>query len=156
MKLKKEVQKYFENSGWFEGRNVKSKFDKIKGFENFPQFLKDFLYEYGDLEVETHKYNKNDVIGIMDFKALAKGYFLVNKYLTEPAYYGGKFTFPIAYYDLDNATLECDAEGKVYMSGDFPCLVSDDFKTGIEKVIMEDYSDTFGWNPETQMWEKDY
>ncbi|SIQ27116.1 SUKH-3 domain-containing protein [Chryseobacterium sp. RU33C] len=156
MKFKKEVQKYFENSGWFEGRNVKSKFDKIKGFENFPQFLKDFLYEYGDLEVETHKYNKNDVTGIMNFKALTKGIYKIDGFLKNPRYYGNTFTFPIAYYLLDNAGLECDADGKVYMSGDFPCLVSDDFKTGIEKVIMEDYSDTFGWNPEIQMWEKDY
>ncbi|THV56520.1 SUKH-3 domain-containing protein [Chryseobacterium candidae] len=156
MKFKKEVQKYFENSGWFEGRNVKSKFDKIKGFENFPQFLKDFLYEYGDLEVKTHKYNKDDVIGIMDFKAINKGIYDIEKCLKRPIKFGDIITFPIAYYDLENASLLCDAEGRVYIVGDYECLVSNDFKTGIEKVIMEDYSDTLEWNPETKQWVEEY
>ena len=151
--FRKEVQEQFKKAGWSSGRNVQTTFNKIKGFEKFPQFLKDFLYEYGGLKLKTlTKYAD----GCLDFNALAKGYFLVNKYLTEPAYYGGKFTFPIAYYDLDNATLECDAEGKIYMSGDFPVLVSDDFKTGIEKVIMEDYSDTLQWNPEIKQWVDEY
>lgn len=30
------------------------------------------------------------------------------------------------------------------------------FKTGIEKVIMEDYSDTLEWNPETKQWVDEY
>lgn len=42
------------------------------------------------------------------------------------------------------------------MDGDFPCLVSKDFKIGIEKVIMEDYSDTLEWNPETKEWVEEY
>jgi len=152
MKFNSKVQKYFENVGWHEGRNIKSKFDKVKGFNKLPQFLKDFLYEYGDLEVETHKYNKNDVTGIMNFKALTKGIYKLDGYLSKPRPYGNVFTFPIAYYDLENASLECDADGKIYMVGDYECLVSNDFKTGIEKVIMEDYSDTLEWNPETKQW----
>jgi hypothetical protein len=156
MKFKSKVQKYFESVGWFEGRNVKSTFDKIKGFENFPQFLKEFLYEYGDLEVETHKYKKNEVTGIMDFKAISKGIYKLDGYLSKPRPYGNVYTFPIAYYPLENASLECDTEGRVYMVGDYECLVSNDFKTGIEKVIMEDYSDTLEWNPETKQWVDEY
>lgn len=36
--FKNEVQDRFENVGWFEGRNQKSKYDKIKWFENFQNF----------------------------------------------------------------------------------------------------------------------
>ena len=43
MKFKKEVQKQFEKAGWFEERNIQSNFNKIKGFEKLPQFLKDFF-----------------------------------------------------------------------------------------------------------------
>lgn len=151
--FRKEVQEQFKKAGWKSGRNIQSVFNKIKGFEKFPQFLKDFLYEYGDLDVKTlTKYTE----GNMDFKAITKGVFKINEYIEKPAYYGNVYTFPIAYYPLENASLECDAEGKIYMVGDYECLVSNDFKTGIEKVIMEDYSDTLEWNPETKQWVDEY
>jgi SUKH-3 immunity protein len=154
--FRKEVQEQFIKAGWFEGRNIKPIFNKIKDFEKFPIFLRLFLYEYGDLKVETHKYNEDDVTAILNFKALKEGYFEIEEYLSHPAYYGGQLTFPIAYYDLDNAVLECDAEGKIYMAGDVPCLVAHDFKTGIEKVIMEDYNNTLQWNPDINQWVDEY
>ena len=43
MKFKDEVQKCFESVGWHEGRDMKSKFDKLKGFDKFPQFFKRFF-----------------------------------------------------------------------------------------------------------------
>ncbi|GGB80263.1 hypothetical protein GCM10007424_20470 [Flavobacterium suaedae] len=153
MQFKTEVQKQFEKAGWFEGRNMKSAFEKLDGFEKFPDFLKEFLYEYGDLIVKTIPTFEG---AVMNFKALTEGGYSINEYLSKPAYYGGKYTFPIAYYPLDNTTLECDAEGRIYMAGDFPCLVSNDFIAGIEKVIMEDYSDTLVWNPETNQWADEY
>ena len=123
---------------------------------NSLSFLRDFLYEYGDLEVETHKYNRNEVTGILDFKAITKGIYNIENCLKKPIKFGDIVTFPIAYYDLENASLLCDAEGRVYMVGDYECLVSNDFKTGIEKVIMEDYTDTLDWNPETKQWVEEY
>jgi hypothetical protein len=52
--------------------------------------------------------------------------------------------------------MECDTKGRIYMVGDVPCLVAEDFKTGIEKVIMEDYNDTLQWNPDTNKWVEEY
>jgi len=51
MEFKKNVQEQFKKAGWFEGRNVKDKVDAIPRLNEFPQIAKDFLYEYGDLEV---------------------------------------------------------------------------------------------------------
>ena len=82
--------------------------------------------------------------------------FKINSYLDSPSPYGNILTFPIAYYHLDVTIMECDAEGKIYMSGDFPALISTDFKEGIEKVIMEDYSDTLQWNPKKKIWIEEY
>ena len=42
------------------------------------------------------------------------------------------------------------------MTDDFYCLVSNDFITGIEKMIMEDYSDMLVWNPQTNQWVDEY
>ena len=153
MKFRKEVQMQFQKAGWHEGRNVKAKFDSIPRFNEYPEFLKAFLYEYGDLEIETLTENAK---GILDLKAIPSG-FLDSSVLENGANFEVELlTYPIAYYALDNTVLICDEKGYVYMDGDFPCLVSKDFKTGIEKVIMEDYSDTLEWNPETKEWVDEY
>ena len=156
MKFKKEVQDLFKKAGWYEGRSIRQKFDAIPRFSEFPEFLKEFLYEYGDVELETYKENQNDPTAILDFKALLKGYFKISEYLDKPSSYGNITTFPIAYYDLDVTVMECDAEGKIYMTGDFPALISTNFKEGIEKIIMEDYSNTLQWNPKKKIWVEEY
>ena len=51
--FREEVQEQFKKAGWFEGRNIKRTLEKVKNFDKLPLFLKEFLYEYGDLEVKT-------------------------------------------------------------------------------------------------------
>ena len=156
MRFRKEVQELFKKAGWYKGRREQAVFDAIPRFNEFPEFLKEFLYEYGNLEVETHKHSEDDVTACLNLKALVSGLYKVENYLDNPRYYGNIQTFPIGDYHLDVTTLECDAEGKIYMSGDFPCLVSNDFIVGIEKVIMEDYSNTLEWNPKKKIWVEEY
>jgi hypothetical protein len=156
MQFRSEVQEQFRKAGWFPKRDVRSKFDKIAGFSSFPGFLKEFLYEYGDLEVPCLDPAHVGVTGILNLKALPSGYFKLNNYLTTPRSFGGNLhTFPIGYYLLDAAALECDANGKVYMVGDFPTLMAASFKEGIERIIMEDYSESLGWDEKKQEWTDD-
>jgi hypothetical protein len=145
----KEVQDQFIKAGWYEGRTVQRNFNKIKNFDRCPLFLQEFLYEYGNLEVKT-LIDSN--AGLLDFKILAKKRYSIANCLKMPRYYGNVYTIPFAFYYLDGATIECDLEGRVYMSGEIPCLISNDFKTGIEKIIMEDYTDIFQWDPENNEW----
>lgn len=152
MKFKKEVQELFKKAGWYEGRNVKEVFDKVSRFNEYPELLKEFLYEYGDLKVET---DTEFAKGILDFTVVSSGFYEIEESLDNPRYYGNIITFPLADYHLDSASLECDSEGRVYMVGDFPTLMSEDFKTGIEKAIMEDYSDTKEWHPDVKEWKEE-
>jgi len=156
MKFKKEVEELLKKAGWYKGRNVKQKFDAIPRFQEFPTFLKEFLYEYGDLNIETYKHKNDRIVAHLDTKALLKGYFDIDAYLDTPSKFNNIMTFPIGYYLLDTAVMECDMEGRIYMTSDFPALMSNDFKTGIQKVIMEDYSNTLEWNPEKKIWVKEY
>jgi SUKH-3 immunity protein len=150
MQFRKEVQEQFKKAGWYIGRSVKEKFDAIPRFNEFPQIAKEFLYEYGDLEVEMLG---NEVKGILKTKVEWLGN--IESYLSNKQYYGNIITFPLAYYDLDNAAMECDASGKIYMSSDGPNLMSNNFKEGIERVIMEDYSNVFWWDDEKQKWSQE-
>lgn len=150
MQFRKEVQEQFRKAGWYLGRSVKEKFDAIPRFNEFPQMAKEFLYEYGDLEVEMLG---TEVKGILRTKIEWLGN--IESYLAVEQYYGNIMTFPLAYYDLDNAAIECDANGKIYMSSDGPNLMSINFIEGIERVIMEDYSDVFWWDDEKQKWSQE-
>jgi SUKH-3 immunity protein len=155
MKFKKEVEDLLRKAGWYPGRSVKEKFDAIPRFNEFPQIAKDFLYEYGDLEIKTHMRTPDDAIGVINTKALLLGYYKINNYLANRRYYGNVMTFPLADYRLDSAAMECDAEGRIYMSSDGPNLMSNNFIEGIERVIMEDYSDVFWWDDEKQKWSQE-
>lgn len=152
MKFRNEVQEQFKKAGWYPGRNVKDKFDAIPRFNEFPQIAKDFLYEYGDLEVEMLG---NNVVGILNTQSSLLKLYDIDSYLTDSRYYGNIITFPLAYYDLDNATIECDTEGRIYVSSDGPNLMSEDFIEGIERVIMEDYSEAFWWDDENGKWSQE-
>lgn len=154
MKFKKEVQELFEKAGWYEGRNVKSVYKKISRFDEYPEFIKEFLYEYGNLKVKTETQFSE---AFLDFRILPQQRYDLGSFLDFPrSDFGNElYTFPIAYYHLDVSLLQCDSKGKVYMAGDFPTLVSEDFKTGIEKVLMEDYSNTKEWHPDIQEWKEE-
>ena len=155
MKFKKEVQELFKKAGWYEGRREKEVFDKIAGLNEYREFLKEFLYEYGNLKVETYKYNSTDVTAYIDFTAIPRGFYSIENTLSKLRYYGNIITFPMADYHLDSTTMECDSQGRVYMAGDYVCLVSEDFKIGVEKIIMEDYSDTKEWHPDVKEWKEE-
>jgi hypothetical protein len=87
---------------------------------------------------------------------LTAGYYKINEYLTRERSYGDHLkTFPFGDYHLDAAAVECDADGKVYMTGDDPCLMADNFKEGIERIIMEDYSQMLVWNKKKKKWTAD-
>lgn len=111
------------------------------------------LFEYGGLNVETYKLTTDEVSGFINLNAIPAGLYHPKTYLEKPRSFGnGVMTFPIGDYHLDSASLEADINGKVYMVSDVPTLMSDDFKLGIEKVMMEDYSDTLKWDFERKTW----
>jgi hypothetical protein len=156
MQFSNKVQEIFKKAGWYPGRNVQEKFDAVPRFNEFPEFVKEFLYEYGDLNVETSTGEDSDVTGTLNLGALISGYFLIDDYLDENASFGIDLkTFPIGDYDLDNAAMECDLDGNIYMSSDFPNHMSSSFQEGIEKVILEDYQDAAVWDVETKQWRTD-
>lgn len=155
MKFRKEVEEQFKKAGWYEGRNLQKKYDKINKFNELPNFLKEFLYEYGDLLVET-SHPKNIFLGTLNLKVVSRKKLKIKTYLEKPSLKGNVFTFPIGYYQNpnDGGTIECDKEGTIYIMGEYPLILSDNFKEGIEKIIMENYLDTLEWNPFHETWDE--
>ncbi len=93
MKLKEEVENRFKKAGWFPGRNIESKFNSISKLDTYPNFAKEFLKQYGDLNVET---NISTGKIYLDFTPIFSGFFKPNS-LIENSPYGGMKTYAIAY-----------------------------------------------------------
>lgn len=155
MKFKKEVQEQFRKAGWYEGRNLKKKYDKINGFHELPDFLKEFLYEYGDLLVETNDPN-NTFTGTLNLKAVSRKRLKIKTYLQKPSLEGNVLTFPVGFYQNTHFlyTVECDKTGAIYLMGEFPAKFKTSFKKGIEKIILEDHSG-LDWDYQDQIWEEE-
>jgi hypothetical protein len=155
MKFRKEVQEQFKKAGWYEGRNLQKKFDKIKNFKELPSFLKEFLYEYGDLLVQTYDPEKK-FNATFNLKAVPRKKLKIRSYLAGPNLPGNILTFPVGEYQQSHYpyTIECDKMGAIYLIGEFPAKFETNFKEGIEKIMMEDHSDSLDWDEQNKVWIK--
>jgi hypothetical protein len=152
MKFRKEVQEQFKKAGWYEGRNLLKRYHKINKFNELPSFLQEFLCGYGGLLVETNDPN-NTFSGTLNLKRKLK----IKSYLLRPSLEGNVITFPIGYYQNphDPGAVECDKTGAIYLIGEFPAKFETNFKEGIEKIMMEDHSDSLSWDEQNKVWIKD-
>lgn len=156
MKFIDKVQEQFKKAGWEESRNVSEKYRNagILRFESFPIFLKEFLFEYGDLIVEEINPSKSKVINKLKLGTEYAGYEEEEDYKSDIEIYGKKM-FPFGFYDPDCYMIACDSDGKVYMLGDYTFRISDNFREGIEILITDDTSkDYFQFEEETGKWVK--
>lgn len=141
MKFTEKVQKQFQLAGWKKNRNIKEKYvnAKILRFDEFPQFLKEFLYEYGDLTVIVVKSYESKVLSNIKLGVEYAGYEDLEDY-DEDINIIGKMLYPFAFNDTDCYMIACDEDGKVYMLGDYIFRISDTFNEGIEILITDDTS----------------
>ncbi len=154
MKFQKHIQAQFKKAGWIEGRNEKNDYNSIPKFDNLPSFLKEFLYQYGNLKVETISLTSNEPIAILDL-TIHKEWAKIDGLVEEGLDYNLGKLYTIGLYRMDSAHYVCDSSGKVFQIGDVQVKMSDSFKEGIEKIISEDYSDTKEWHPDVKEWKEE-
>ncbi len=156
IKFTEKVQEQFRKAGWKENRNVQKKYEdaEILRFEDYPDFLKKFLYEYGDLIVLDAKSYKSEVVNKLKIGVEYAGYEDEEDY-NDDIDIIGKMLFPFAFYDPDCYMIACDSDGKVYMLGDYIFRISDNFKEGIEILVTDDTSkDYYQLDEDTGEWIK--
>jgi SUKH-3 immunity protein len=156
MEFKNKVNQLFSSAGWHPGRNVFDKYQHVKDFQSFPDFLKDFLIQYGDLSVAI-----DDPLSFAGRKVFLEILPIYAEYEEETDYEEdleifGTRIFPFA-YDRDEGPgylIGCDSNGKVYMlgGGDGYFLRGDTFIEGIEKILTCDWSGSLELDLDTHTW----
>nr|WP_294939064.1 SUKH-3 domain-containing protein [uncultured Flavobacterium sp.] len=145
MKFSEKVQQQFKKAGWNPNRNVSDVYEnqEIFKFHDFPKFLKDFLFEFGDLTVEDINSNDSEVTNRISITPDYASFEFEDNVDEDYVYYKsviGKDVFPFAFTYPDGYRIASDSDGKVYMFGDHIFKISDNLKEGIEILITDDWS----------------
>ncbi len=151
MKFEQNIQTQFKKAGWIEGQKQKVYYDSLSQFEELPEFLKEFLYEYGNLAVETLPITPGGVTGCLDM-TVHKEWAEINELVEDGAEYNLGKLYAIGHYSIDSAYFVCDDSGRIFKIGDVETQMSDNFKEGIEKIISENYFNTKHWHPDVKEW----
>lgn len=154
MRFKNNIQEKFKEAGWYEQRNVIDKYKKVKYFNEFPQILKDFLREYGDLKTEELKPITKDTPCYFITDIDCAEYENEEDYTDDIKIFGIRL-FPFAYIEKGGGYRICsDEKGQIYMLGGGVLFFrAKDFVTGIERVLESDETEALDFNFETKKWE---
>ncbi|WP_452219953.1 SUKH-3 domain-containing protein [Lacinutrix salivirga] len=155
MNFTDKVQQQFEKSGWKSERNVLDEYN-TDFINKAPEFLVEFLKEYGGLEVADAKDYKSDVINKLQLNY--RHTLLISEDKDELDYLLpliNKEVYLFAYFDPDGYYIGVDEEGKVYMIGDYVFHIANSLEEGIEILIKDDWSKGYiqlnendgTWNP---------
>lgn len=139
MNFSNKIQDQFQKAGWSEGRDV-SEIYEIEQFQEYPESLKEFLYEYGNLTILDCKPYKSNVRNQLEI--LPEVSFLLTKDDDSFDYIYDllrKDIYIYAYFRNDNYYIGSDIDGNVYMINDYCFLISDSLKGGIEKLLLDDW-----------------
>ena len=155
MNFTDRVQEQFAEAGWIERRNILEKYDK-DFIKKAPKFLKEFLKEFGDLDVSDAKSYKSNVTNRLEIKN--RHVLLISEDKNELDYLFpiiGKEIYLFAFFHPDGYYIGCDSDGKIYMIGDYTFHIANSSEEGIEILIKDDWSkgylqldeDTGVWSP---------
>jgi SUKH-3 immunity protein len=159
MKFTDKVQEQFKKAGWSESNNQLNKYNNIYKFEKFPDFLKDFLKEYGDLKVLDCKNYESEVTNQLIITPDYAFFEFEEDKDEDYEYYKseiGNDIYPFAFIYPDNYRIACDSDGKVYMLSDYIFRISESLKEGIEILLKDDWSKGyFQLDVKSKQWIKD-
>ncbi|NOQ75549.1 MAG: hypothetical protein GQ574_26300 [Crocinitomix sp.] len=130
------AKKLLEKAGWFEGRNISKEELKLP-YDDYPQFVIDFLREYGNLSGECEKQGYTPVINEFDLEPAMPQNKLMgdNDYPVYSEMLGRKL-FPLGGYYPDGYYICCDADGRVYKMGEYCFHVGTNLYVGVENIIL--------------------
>jgi len=131
----KDVKEQLEKAGWKPGRNLKNQI--TFSYDDTPEFIKEFLYEYADLKVLRVPHPSLKVEAELYIFSDVEKEFLSGE--NDYPYYQniiGRKLFPLGVYLPDAYNVCCDADGRVYKIGEYCYSVGKDLYEGIENIIL--------------------
>jgi hypothetical protein len=153
MAFSKETQELLKTAGWHPGRNVSGQYNlPITGY---PALAVNFLNEYGNLTISGKKHTYTEVINSIEINPeRGKGEYEEEE--SDYSYYSDiikKKLFPLGFFMPAVYHICCDADGRVYMLGEYCYCRGKNLYEGIQNILLSDWSDCFEFREDTGVWQ---
>lgn len=156
MNFTEELQNHLKISGWFKGRRI-TKYDAHMEYHNYPEFIREFIREFGDLRIKMLKPRSNSdlkdyIRANIDPSKLQMG---EDTALSEWEEDIGRKLYGIGRYSPETFDIVFDEKGYVYFIWEYCVCVGKNIYDGIEGVIRGDTGggmELDGSDPSSGIW----
>jgi hypothetical protein len=149
MAFTKEMKSHLENSGWFSGR-VNNEYNDFMDKYDYPDFIKEFIKEYGGLKVEELLSIEKDsnVVNRISLNPLDSDGMGSDSVSQDWANDLGRKLYVIGLYSPENYDIAVDEMGAVYFLGEYCWCLGKDLFEGLESIIRIDQWSSLELDPE--------
>lgn len=138
MSFTKELEEHIEKQGWFKGRKT-NKFDAFMEQYNYPEFIRDFIREYGGLKLidlkPKHDINHLKTMFRTNINPLMADGMDADSVAEDYASQLGRKLYVIGLYLPENFDIAVDEHGAVYFLGEYCYCLSKNLYEGLECII---------------------
>lgn len=156
MEFSNKAKELLRKAGWKEGRKIAVSDLKLP-YSDYPDKVITFLQEFGNLEGDCEKQEYTPVINEFSLFPNVPQKILIGD--NEYPYYQsiiGRKLYPLGLYLPDGYYICCDADGRVYMIGEYCYYWGNSLYEGIERILLNNWRNSLQLDEKTSKWWNDY
>lgn len=145
MSFSEEIKVHLKNMGWYKGRKDNSQIDYMNE-NNYPEFIKQFIIEYGNLEIKDYRERNEEVVdNVLSLNILkSEG---INGVTGDYSEFFNRKLYPIGYFLPESYDVSIDERGYVYLIGEYCYCCGNEIFKGIENIIRMDSFNSLELDP---------
>ena len=142
--LNEKLRASYIKAGWYENRDVSNRYSKVKDLKKFPETIRNFLFEYGDLVLEPYE---NVFFYEYDFspRLLKNGRTIFNTLCDIELYKIGDWL-------KEETLILCDENLNIYLYDEMLSKLGNSLQDGIMNLLEMNFKDQLYWDFQDKEW----
>ncbi|WP_445710617.1 SUKH-3 domain-containing protein [Flavobacterium sp.] len=142
--LNEKLKTSFIKAGWYENRDISNRYLKVKDLKHFPETIRNFLFEYGDLILKPYK---SDHFDKYDFSTrLLKNQTIIFKNLCDVELY------KIGDWLKEDIMILCDNNLTIYLYDEMLSKLGNSLQEGFEFLLEMNFKNQLHWDFQNKEW----
>ncbi|UOX33125.1 SUKH-3 domain-containing protein [Flavobacterium sediminilitoris] len=142
--LNEKLKTSFIKAGWYENRDISNRYLKVKDLKHFPETIRNFLFEYGDLILKPYE---SDHFNEYDFSTrLLKNQTIIFKNLCDVELY------KIGDWLKENTMILCDNNLTIYLYDEMLSKLGNSLQEGFEFLLEMNFKNQLYWDFQNKEW----